>query len=220
MNIKLNSDALRYGDTLVLHPLNLDIATGQCVAVVGESGAGKSSFLALLRKEVQDNSAWCPQEKGLAPSLSAFHNIYAGTLNQHSVFYNILNFFWPQTRALAQVKRIAEPLGINNFLKQKTNKLSGGQQQRVAIARALIQEREIFIGDEPTSALDPVMAQQLLDTIIKQHQTTIVALHDVDLALHACDRIIGLKDGNIALDAPANTLTKHDLFFLYPHERI
>ncbi len=218
--VTLKQAELRLGDRLILSNINIRIADGQSVAILGESGSGKSSLLNLLRAAAVDNSAWCPQHKGLVPSLSAFHNIYAGTLEQQRLFNNLLNFFWPQKQALQRVREASEILDINSLLERKTEQLSGGQQQRVAIARALIQTKAIFMGDEPLSAVDEFMAAKILQHIISQHQTTIVALHDVSLALQYCDRIIGIKEGEIALDANSSDLTRSDLYFLYPHERI
>lgn len=219
-DLHLQKAELRHGDRLILSNINISIAAGQSVAILGESGSGKSSLLNLLRAATASDSAWCPQQKGLVPSLSAFHNIYAGILDQHSVFNNLLNFFWPQKIALAHVQQASQNLDIHSLLSRPTQQLSGGQQQRVAIARALIQAKEIFIGDEPLSAVDEFMAKKILQHIIAKHKTTIVALHDVNLALQYCDRIIGIKDGEVALDASSAELQRSDLFFLYPHERI
>lgn len=219
-HVALNHAELRHADKLILKNINISIVAGESVAILGESGSGKTSLLHLLRAAVPDDSAWCPQQKGLVGSLSAFHNIYAGTLSQHSFWLNLLNFFWPQKTALKKITPICEALDIADLLEQKTAQLSGGQQQRVAIARALIQNKAIFIGDEPLSAVDEFMAAKILQQIIAQHQSTIIALHDVNLALQYCDRIIGIKDGEIALDANSSDLTRSDLYFLYPHERI
>lgn len=219
-NIILKQAELRYSDQLILRNINISIAAGECIAILGESGSGKTSLLNLLRAAAPSDSAWCPQQKGLVPSLSAFHNIYAGILDKNSLPTNLLNFFWPQKAALEKVHAASASLDIAAQLPQKTAQLSGGQQQRVAIARALIQNKTIFIGDEPLSAVDEFMAAKILQHIIAQHQSTIVALHDVKLALQYCDRIIGIKDGEIALDANSADLTRTDLFFLYPHERI
>jgi phosphonate transport system ATP-binding protein len=71
------------------------------------------------------------------------------------------------------------------------------------VARALYQQRKVFLGDEPTAGLDEVQAAQLLTLITRQHATTVLALHDVALALQHCTRIIGLQNGMIELDQPA-----------------
>ena len=218
--ITLKQAELRHGDKLILENININIGAGESVAILGESGSGKTSLLKLLRNAAESDSAWCPQHKGLVPSLSAFHNIYAGVLDQHPFAINVLNFFWPQKKAIARVAKACDGLDIHSLLEQKTAQLSGGQQQRVAIARALIQGKPIFIGDEPLSAVDEFMAKKILQHLIAQHKTTIVALHDVNLALQYCDRIIGIKDGEIALDKNSSELTRSKLFFLYPHERI
>jgi len=218
--ISLQHAELRHAGKLILKNIDISIPTGQSVAILGESGAGKSSLLNLLRSAAADNSAWCPQQKGLVPSLSAFHNIYAGTLEEHHFFTNLLNFFWPQKNALKYIQQVTDTLDITPLLEQKTAQLSGGQQQRVAIARAVIQQKSIFIGDEPLSAVDEFMAAKILQQVNAQRQSTVVALHDVSLALQYCDRSIGIKDGEIALDASSAELNRADLYFLYPHERI
>ena len=219
-SLKLNNANISYKGVSVLNDISVEISSGETVAIVGESGVGKTSLLRLLRNQVPDASAWCPQEKGLVPNLSAFHNIYSGLLDQHSTFTNILNFFWPQKNALSVISAVAEELDIDEYLNQQIKNLSGGQKQRVAIARAMIQGKEVFIGDEPVSAVDEFMAKQIIQKIKQRHQTTILALHDVDMALNFCNRIIGLKDGAIALDGYSKDLQRGDLYFLYPHERL
>jgi phosphonate transport system ATP-binding protein len=95
------------------------------------------------------------------------------------------------------------------------NQLSGGQQQRTALARALYRHCPVFIGDEPVSSVDEFQSQELLQLINQQHSTVVVALHDRELALHNYQRIIGLKQGQVVLDAPSATLSTEQLAFIY-----
>ena len=151
---KLRDQSLGYGGAPVLSELDLSIRPGEVVALVGESGCGKSTLLSHLRKLRSEEAAWCPQQPGLVPVLSAFHNIYAGTLGRHNFFYNLRQLLRPSSREWQRVLAVAEPLGIGELLGRSLDQLSGGECQRVNIARACIQQRPLFIGDEPVSALD------------------------------------------------------------------
>jgi phosphonate transport system ATP-binding protein len=94
---------------------------------------------------------------------------------------------------------------------QKAGTLSGGQQQRVSLARALYNGRPILLADEPVSALDRVQGGNLLKLIKARHPTAVIILHDVQQALDYADRIVVLDDGLKVVDAPARTLSAHDL---------
>ena len=100
-------------------------------------------------------------------------------------------------------------------LRQKAGSLSGGQAQRTSVARALYNGRSVVLGDEPVSALDRRHGAAVLEAIHAAHPTSILALHDVALALEHTSRIVVLKDGGIVLDAPAGGLTEHEVAALY-----
>ncbi len=215
----LDKVSVHYGERTVLADISLTIARGEKVAVVGESGAGKSTLLGLLRqqraKHHDNDIAWCPQAPGLVPILSVFHNIYMGQLDRHHIGYNLLNLLLPRAREVAAVGALATTLGLNEKLWASVDRLSGGQQQRVAVGRALFMQRPIFLGDEPVSALDAYQAHDIMQAITATHDTVVFALHDINLALTACNRIVGLRDGRLVLDAPSSALTARDLAPLY-----
>ncbi len=206
---------LEYQGQKILDNLSLTIDSGERVALVGGSGAGKSTMLKALREQSPDQVAWCPQHPGLVPMLSAFHNIYMGALDRHSFLYNLGNLIKPMPAAQREVGAIAQSIGLENQLYSSVDKLSGGQQQRTSIGRALIQQRAIFIGDEPVANVDDYQAERLLKLIGQQHETVVLALHDIEQALKFCHRVIGLKDGKIAVDAPSHQLCVSDLAGLY-----
>lgn len=106
-------------------------------------------------------------------------------------------------------------VGLTDKLFARAGALSGGQQQRTSVARALYNGRPIIIGDEPVSALDRVQATEILGTLCKRSQTSILALHDIPLALAYSDRVIVLDEGRMVLDAPTRTLTAADLIPYY-----
>ena len=206
---------LIYEGRVVLDNITLSIASGERVALVGKSGVGKSTLLAALREQQSNSVAWCPQQHGLVPMLSVYHNIYMGGLQRHNTLYNLLNLIKPLAKPLQQVADLAKQLQLDESLHTPVEQLSGGQSQRVAIGRALYQQKNIFLGDEPVSAVDDYQAQELLALILNKHETLVLALHDVEQALRFCDRIIGLKDGAIVLDAPSSSLKVNDLVELY-----
>ena len=87
----------------------------------------------------------------------------------------------------------------------------------MAVARALFSARCTFLGDEPVSAVDEYQGRAILDLVMKRHETVVLALHDIELALACCSRIIGLQEGKIVLDAPAAELSPQALAPLYRH---
>ncbi len=101
----------------------------------------------------------------------------------------------------------------------RADQLSGGQQQRVALARALGQNPQIILADEPVAALDPVTSNQVMEDfrkINKENKITIlINIHDVDLALKYCDRVIGINKGRIVYDGKSSDITKEILDKIY-----
>ena len=99
--------------------------------------------------------------------------------------------------------------------RQRAGELSGGQRQRVAVARMLYQNAQVLLADEPVSALDGPLAEVVMQALTESYRTSVVAMHDVDLALRFTDRVIGIRDGHIALDEPSRRLSASDLLPLY-----
>jgi phosphonate transport system ATP-binding protein len=202
-------------EKLILKQLNLEIQVGEKVALIGKSGVGKSSLLNVLYTQQSGEIAYCTQDTQLIKGLSSYNNIYLAKLTQFSLWQNLLNLVTPNKQELNEISLITDTLQVSECLHRSINNISGGQQQRVAIARALYQNRRVFLGDEPVSHLDPVMAKEVIRTILARHSTSVVALHDKDLALAFFDRIIGLKQGVIVLDARVQDLTSVELEQLY-----
>ena len=199
----------------VLCDINLTIARGERVALLGESGVGKSTLLAALRAQLPDAVAWCPQETGLVPNLSVLHNVYMGRLHVYPWWKNLWRLWRPGAQVTDEIAELLRPLGLLEFMHRPVESLSGGQQQRCNIARALYQRRPVFMGDEPVSALDEHQSESLLAQICEQHETVVLALHDVGLARRHCTRLIGLRAGRIALDSVPDVAKAPDLGDLY-----
>ncbi len=219
--IVINEAQICYQHKVVLEDIHFTLKHGERIAVLGKSGAGKSTFLSHLYKQLDQQrntaAAWIPQQLGLVEKLSAFHNVYMGQLDQHSHCYNLLNLIWPQAIHKKAIEKLLLDLQIEENMFRRVGELSGGQQQRVAIARAIYNHSPIILADEPVANLDENMAKKTLNAIIENSDTTVIALHDVDQALRFADRIIGLQQGKIIIDAAPDNLTPSQLQPLYEH---
>lgn len=211
----LQDASVAYENNVALHHITLKITRGEKVALIGPSGAGKTTLLRTLYDSVAEQSAFVHQHYALVSPLSTFHNVYMGRLDRHSAFYNALNLIKPQKKILAEIRPILHALGMADKMFNKTGALSGGQQQRVAIARAMYRGESILLADEPVSSVDPHQADAVMELIIKNSETVIMSLHAVAFALKFADRIVGLREGRMQFDLPANNVTQTMLSSLY-----
>jgi phosphonate transport system ATP-binding protein len=213
--IDLRGASAGYGGRAVLHDVDLTIRTGERVAIMGRSGAGKSTLVNLIHAQAPDRVALVPQAAALVRTLSVFHNVYMGRLDRRSTLFNLRNLAWPARRIVDEVRRVLEFVELSDKIFARAGELSGGQQQRTSVARALYNGRPILVGDEPVSALDRVQAAAILTRICERHETAIVTLHDIPLALAQTDRVVVLDEGRIVLDRPSRDLSPADLVPFY-----
>lgn len=237
--LSLQQVSHRFDRVTALFNVNLAIYPGQIVALIGSSGAGKSTVLQLLNGTLQptEGEVWAMGQPGqtrsarhiqqqigtiyqqlhLVSSLRVIHNVNAGHLGRWPFWKAAASLVWPlevdtARSALAQV-------GISDKLYARTDQLSGGQQQRVAIARVLVQDPAIILADEPIASLDPERSHnimRLLSHLVRERgKTLVVSLHGVEYAKQYCDRIIGLQHGQLLFDAPAQNITSTMLTQLY-----
>lgn len=204
-----------FGGERVIGPLSLDIREGEKVALVGRSGAGKSTLIKLIYEQVERLASLVPQDLGLVNALPVFHNVYMGRLDANATWYNIVTLVRPFARDSQEVKSLLTELGMPEKVWMPAASLSGGQRQRVAIARALYRNAGLLLADEPVSALDEPTAHRVMNLLKDRFRTSVVALHDVELALAYCTRIVGIQDGQVALDEPSEKLTPADIMPLY-----
>jgi phosphonate transport system ATP-binding protein len=213
--LELREETVGYNGITVLRELELNIEQGERIALVGESGAGKSTLLNLIHTRLGKTAALVPQELGLVQALSVFHNVYMGRLHQRSVWRNLRNLLKPAKADVDLVMPVLERLRLEDKIFTSVGELSGGQQQRTAVGRALFHPGDILIADEPVSAVDEHQAREILDAITAEKPTVILAMHDRELAIKFADRLIGIRDGKIALDEAASGMTPNDLDDLY-----
>ncbi len=213
--IEFRDETASYAGQPVLSGISFGMAAGERIALVGESGAGKSTLLRLIYERLDQVAALVPQELGLVQSLTVFHNVYMGRLHQRSIWRNLRNLIRPAKRDVAEVMGTLEPLRLQDKVFASVGELSGGQQQRTAVGRALFHPADILIADEPVSNVDEHQAQEVLDIIGRSKKTVVLAMHDRALAIAFADRLIGIRDGRITLDVPADGMTPSDLDDLY-----
>ena len=217
----------RYGALAALTGISLEVPAGQVVAVVGPSGAGKTTLFRSIaglsqpegevtvngRPEPNHEVAMIFQQYNLVRRLDALHNVLGGRLAQTPTWRVLIRrpTAPDRHRALADLERV----GLGAVAHQRVDRLSGGQQQRVAIARALAQESSLILADEPVASLDPRNAGEvltLLRTVTQERGITVLAsLHQIDLALEFADRVIGLRDGRLVVDC-ATTAWNNDAY--------
>ena len=212
---ELKDATVQYNGVPVLSEISLSIDEGEKIAFVGPSGAGKTTLLHLLYEQQKTDSAIVPQELGLVRALSVFHNIYMGRLHKQPTWYNIVNLIRPLKKEVEAVQPVVESLGLEDKMFQRVEELSGGQQQRTAVGRAIHKGCPVFFGDEPVSAVDDYQAHSLMTNIASNHETVVLSMHDVGLALEFSDRIVGVRDGRIILDERTNGMKVSDLDDFY-----
>ena len=205
MPIQVRRLTKRYGSRDVLSALELDIAPGQYVAVVGRSGCGKSTLLRLLAGlETPTAGEGRAGQAALASAREDVRLMFqdARLLPWKSVIDNVglgLSGNW-RPRALEALAEV----GLAERARDWPAALSGGQKQRVALARALIHRPRLLLLDEPLGALDAltrIEMQQLIERLWQQHRCTVLLVtHDVNEAVAVADRVILIEDGRIGLD--------------------
>jgi phosphonate transport system ATP-binding protein len=227
---------------VALNGIDLRVERGEKVALIGPSGAGKTTLFRILNctlrptegrlwidgdaveklhgkklREVRRKIGTIYQQHNLVPRLRVIHNVLSGQLGRWSTLRSIASLVRPADVEVAY--KALSQVGIEEKIFTRTDELSGGQQQRVAIARVLIQNPGVVLADEPVSSVDPSLASALVKLLIDisriTQKTLLMNLHSVDLALAYFPRIIGVKQGSAFFDLPPDKISDGLLEELY-----
>ncbi len=235
----------QFGTVKAVNNVSFNVDGPQMVGVIGRSGAGKSTLLRVINRMtdatagavyVKDQNvldhkgrqklAWqreCAmifQQFNLVPRLDVMTNVLLGRLNAQSTLRACLKFFTKDERyeALALLDRF----GVAPAALQRAETLSGGQQQRVAICRAMMQRPSMILADEPIASLDPLNARLVMESLQSINRTenilVVCNLHTLDTARAYCDRIIGMRDGEVVFDDLPDALTDRTAREIYGAE--
>lgn len=202
--------------TEVLRGINLEIAQGEFVAIVGFSGAGKTTLIKLIAGLIRpDHGSMTLRDREIrepGPDRGVVFQNYS-LLPWLSVFENVLlavDSCFPKSTAPEKIRQAERYLATVNLTAARDKRppmLSGGMRQRVAVARALAMDPQILLLDEPLSALDALTRASLQDEIARiwqeSHKTVVLITNDVDEGLYLADRIIPLKSGPPASLGPS-----------------
>ncbi|RWP47617.1 ABC transporter ATP-binding protein [Mesorhizobium sp.] len=224
--VAISNVAKAFGTVKVLHGVSVDIADGQFVVLVGPSGCGKSTLLRMVAglETVSGGTIAIgdrvvnhlpPAKRDIAMVFQNYALYPHKTVEQNMAFALKLRKTDPAVVA-ERVKRAADILDLNPYLKRYPRQLSGGQRQRVAMGRAIVRNPQVFLFDEPLSNLDAKLRVQMRTEIKELHQrlktTTIYVTHDQIEAMTMADKIVVMRDGRIEqvgaplelFDRPAN----------------
>ena len=222
-----------------LKDINLKIEQGEFVAIIGLSGAGKSTILRCINRmhdvtkgqltvdgvdvntlrgkalrKYRRKVGMIFQSFNLVSRSTAIKNVLTADVPDMPFFKVLFGIFSKE-----QKMRALESLDILDKAYTRCDQLSGGQQQRVALARTLNQNPKIILADEPVASLDPITAKQVMQDFVrinKEYKISILLnIHHVDLALKYCDRVIGIRAGEIVFDGPASTITQEQIDEVY-----
>ena len=234
----------RTGDE-ALKGIDLEVPSGQVMALIGPSGAGKSTLIRCVNRLVEPTSGsvflgdldltrlgarelrrarrrmgMIFQEYALVERLTVMENVLSGRLGYVGFWRSYFRRF-PQTD-VDDAFHLLERVGLDHMVDKRADELSGGQRQRVGIARALIQNPELLLVDEPTASLDPKTSRQIMRLICElceeRQLAAVINIHDVMLAQMFARRIVGLQLGEIVYDGPAEGLSADVLTRIYGEE--
>jgi polar amino acid transport system ATP-binding protein len=226
--IRLEGIHKRFGALEVLKGVDLNVAKGEVVCILGPSGSGKSTFLRCVNLleppekgdiYIEGNDICKGPGSGSGEQswkLDFVRQRVGIVFQQFNLFPHktaLQNVTLAQEKVLgrsskeaqAKATELLERVGLGDKLDQYPERLSGGQQQRVAIARALAMDPQVMLFDEVTSALDPELVKEVLDTmreLAKEGMTMIVVTHEIGFAREVADRVIFMDGGVIVEEGP------------------
>jgi len=230
------------GAAPALRGVTLRVEAGEQVAIIGPSGAGKTTLLQVFacaleptagRLRLDDLDPWtlprgklqklrgrlflAAQVPPLPPRQRVVTAVLAGRLPSWSLWQSLRSLVYPLV--IDEAARALARFDLAEKLFERVDRLSGGERQRVGLSRSLLSPASLLLVDEPLSALDPTRAAQAIAALTSaagdRHATLVATLHQVEFALSHFPRVIGLRDGGVAFDAPSAKVTKAQLSALY-----
>jgi len=228
--IEISKLVKTFNGQTVLHGIDLEVASGEVVAIIGPSGSGKTTLLRCInlletpdsgtikvgdiaidarlaqtkqKEQVRQQVGFVFQNFNLFPHRSVLENIIEGPVIVKGE---------PKGEAEARARALLEKVGLQGRESSFPRRLSGGQQQRVAIARALAMRPQVILFDEPTSALDPELVGEVLNTIralAQEKRTMVIVTHEMSFARDVADRAIFMDQGRIVEQGAAKALFSH-----------
>jgi glutamate transport system ATP-binding protein len=212
-----------FGDLHVLQDIDLDVARGEVVVVIGPSGSGKSTLCRAINRlepiekgEISIDGQRLPDEGKELARLRAdvgmvfqSFNLFAHkTVLENVTLGPVKVRRTPKAEAETRARELLDRVGVSAQAEKYPAQLSGGQQQRVAIARALAMGPKVMLFDEPTSALDPEMISEVLDVMVglaRDGMTMVVVTHEMGFARRAANRVVFMDAGRIVESADPET---------------
>ncbi|MDD6230400.1 MAG: phosphonate ABC transporter ATP-binding protein [Lactimicrobium massiliense] len=231
--------------TVGLDHVNLSIQDSEFLAVIGLSGAGKSTMLRSINRlnEISEGEIFVDgssitkasrkqlrkmrtrigmisQTFNLVKRSTVQRNVLSGKLGSFGTVKSIFGLFSQADYDLCT--EMLKKVGLEKKLHSRCDELSGGQQQRVSIARTLFQEADIILADEPVASLDPVTSKAIMEDLKKinteMNKTIVINIHSVSLAREYATRIIGMRSGKIVFDGTPKELNEEKLRMIYQGE--
>jgi phosphonate transport system ATP-binding protein len=230
-----------------LNGVTLQVDAGEMLALLGPSGAGKTTLFRLLNgtlrpslgsvlfdgcdtaclsggglRAMRRRVGTIYQQHNLVPSLTALENTLCGALGRMSFLSALRSVFHPAKADSELAMHALELVGLADKRGARADELSGGQQQRLAAARVLMQSPDVILADEPTASLDPELAETMTLLLAglahDSRKTLIMAVHRVDLALRHFPRVVGLRSGGLSFDVPPSEVHSDLLGNLYARD--
>lgn len=229
----------------ILKGVSFEVEADDFFAIIGPSGAGKSTLIRCINRLVEPTSGKIVlygesvlglnkrdlrrvrrdigmifQEFNLVNRMSVMDNVLSGRLGYIGNFKALFRLF--SREDIARALSVLDRVGLSDQVDKRADELSGGQRQRVGIARALMQDPKLLLLDEPTSSLDPKISREVMALIMeiaREYKVPVLCnIHDVQLAMEFCNKIIGLQDGVKMFDGPTSEMNEERLNEIYAME--
>ena len=229
----------------ILKGISFDVAENDFLAIIGPSGAGKSTLIRCINRLVEPTSGQIYfhgqdvtklslrelrkirrgigmifQEFNLIDRMSVMDNLLSGRLGFTGNMRTLFKAFKRQD--IDSALKLLERVGLSDQVDKRADELSGGQRQRVGIARALMQDPKLLLLDEPTSSLDPKISREIMNLVkemaFELKVPCLCNIHDVQLAMDFCNKIIGIQEGTKMFEGTPESLNKEKLQEIYAME--